>query len=173
MRIGVFADVHDHVDNLRHAINVFNEARCELVLFAGDLVSPLVVPPLRKLTAKLVACWGDNDGNRIGIAGGFRICGTMGEPPIGITARDGTRILLTHELDKVRGLVDDAQLIVFAHSHRPSVAFDKQGRLFLNPGETSGWNFRKPTVAIVETDPLNAEIVSLPEMPPAVVIEVD
>ena len=45
MRIGVFGDVHDHVDNLRRAINIFNDSRCELVLFAGDLVSPLVVPP--------------------------------------------------------------------------------------------------------------------------------
>ena len=173
MRIGVFGDVHDHVDNLRRAINIFNDSRCELVLFAGDLVSPLVVPPLRKLTAKLVACWGDNDGNRVGIAGGFRICGTMGEPPLGITAHDGTRILLTHELDKVRGLIDGAQLIVFAHSHRPSVATDAHGRLFVNPGETSGWNFRKPTVAIVDTDPLNAEIIPLPELPPAIPIDVD
>lgn len=173
MKIGVFADVHDHVDNLRRAINEFNAAGCKLVLFAGDLVSPLAVPPLRKLTGQLIACFGDNDGNKIGIAGGFRICGTLGEPPFGITTSDGTRILLTHQLEHVRGLIDDANVVVFAHTHRHSIAHDAHGRLFLNPGETSGWNYRQPTIAILETDPLEAQIINLPELPPGIPIQVD
>lgn len=172
MRIGVFADVHDHVDNMRRAVVEFNQAGCELILFAGDLCSPLVVPPLRKLTGKLIACFGDNDGNKIGISGGMRICGTIGEPPFGIETRDGTRILLTHQLDHVRGLVDDARIVIFAHTHRPSIVKDARGRLFVNPGETSGWNFRQPTIALIDTATCEAELVHLPPMPEPVPIEV-
>jgi len=170
MRIGVFADAHDHVDNVRRAVVEFNQIGCDLILFAGDLVSPQVVPPLRKLHAPLVACFGDNDGNLRGIEGGMRICGTIGHPPFGLVARDGTRIILTHILEHARGLIDNANLVVFAHTHRPSIAKDAHDRLFVNPGETGGWAFRKPTIAIVETDPLQARLIDLPEMPPAVFI---
>lgn len=171
MQIGVFADVHDHVDHMRHAVREFNAAGCELVLLAGDLCSPLVVPPLRKLHGQLVVCFGDNDGNKTGIRGGMRICGTIGEPPLGIETRDGTRILLTHQLDRLKGLVDGADVIVFAHTHRPSIATDAQGRLFVNPGETSGWNFRKPSIAVIDSETRQARLVHLPPMPEPVAIE--
>ena len=166
MRIGIFADAHDHVDNVRHVVNFFNQQGCELVLFAGDFVSPLVVPPLRKLTAKFVSCFGDNDGNQIGITGGLRVIGPVSSGPVCIQAKDGTRILMTHILNDVRDCLGDAQIIVFAHTHRPSVVKDSKGRLFINPGETGGWSFRKPTVALVDTVDFEAQIVTLREPPP-------
>lgn len=166
MRIGIFADSHDHVDNVCRAVNVFNQQKCELVLFAGDFVSPLVIPPLRRLNCPLVACFGDNDGNRVGIAGGMRIVGDLAEPPVGLRTADGTRILLTHTVDMLRGLDGEFDVAVFAHSHRPDIRYDAQGRLHINPGETSGWTYRKPTVVILETEPLTARLVALPELPP-------
>jgi putative phosphoesterase len=171
MKIGVFADAHDHVDNVRRAVVVFNGLRCGLVLFAGDFASPLVIPPLRKLTCPLVACYGDNDGNRKGIAGGMRIAGQIGDPPFCVRTPDGTRVLLTHQLELIRGEFSDVQVVVWAHTHKPSVARDRAGRLLLNPGETSGWIFRRPTVAWFETTTLEAEIVRLPEPGPPPVIE--
>ena len=171
MQIGVFADVHDHVDNLRRAVVVFNERRCKLVFFAGDFVSPLVIPPLRKLTCPLIACYGDNDGNRVGIAGGMRIVGSLGHPPFGIQLADGTKVLLTHELASVRDCLDGAQVVLWAHNHKPSIARDAAGRLLLNPGETGGWVFRKPTIAVFDSTTLEAEIIPLPEPGPPPVIE--
>ncbi|MBA3311700.1 MAG: YfcE family phosphodiesterase [Planctomycetaceae bacterium] len=171
MRVGVFSDAHDHVDNVRRAIVVFNQLSCDLVLFAGDFVSPLVIPPLRKLTCPVVACFGDNDGNRVGIAGGMRIVGTLGDPPFGIGLPDGTKILLTHQLEAVRRYLAGANVIIWAHTHKPSIAHDAAGRLLLNPGETSGWVFRKPTVAWFDSVTLHAEIVKLPELGSPPVIE--
>lgn len=165
MRIGIFADAHDHVDNVRHVVNFFNEQQCELVLFAGDFVSPLVVPPMRKLTGRFVACFGDNDGNRRGITGGLRVIGPVSPGPVCIQAKDGTRILMTHILNDVRDCLGEAQIVVFAHTHRPSVVKDSQGRMFINPGETGGWSSRKPTVALVDTTDFEAQIVTLPELP--------
>ena len=65
MRIGVFADTHDHLDNIRRAVEYFNRAECEYVIFAGDFVSTIAVPPLRNLTCPLVGCFGDNEGNKV------------------------------------------------------------------------------------------------------------
>lgn len=168
MKIGILADIHDNVDNLRHAINLFNAMQCRAVLMAGDFVSPLVVVPLRKLHCPVIACFGDNDGNRTGIAGGMTIVGTLGYPPICYLTPDGLRILMGHQLQELRGQVDGADVVVFAHTHRPSVAKDRSGRLFVNPGETGGWMFRRPTVAVLDTSTRDAEILRLPEMPPSV-----
>ena len=161
MRIGVFADTHDHLDNIRRAVAEFNRRECDLVVFAGDFVSTFAIPPLRKLEPPLVASFGDNEGNRLGIRGGMQIIGEVGDPPFGFRVTDGTKILLTHQLDLLRDAYDGADVVVFAHTHRASVTRDAAGRLFLNPGETSGWSFGKPSVAILETDPLEAEVVYL------------
>jgi putative phosphoesterase len=165
MLIGVFADAHDHVDNLRRAVAEFNREGCELVVFAGDFVTPLAVPPLRKLNCPLIACFGDADGNKPAIEGGMRIIGPVGEPPLCVRTADGTRLLVTHKPEPAGDLSEGADVIISAHTHKPSIRRDEAGRLFVNPGETAGWMFRKPTVALLETKPLEARIVSLPEMP--------
>jgi putative phosphoesterase len=172
MRLGVFADVHDHVDHLRLAVAEINRRECNLAVFAGDLVSTMCVPHLRELACPLVGCYGDNEGNRAGLAAGMRILGPQGEPPLGFRAADGTRVLLTHQLwllggDKSEDVLDEAQLVIHAHTHKPRIHRDVAGRLVVNPGETSGWTYRRPTMAIVETDPLAGEIVELAAMAPA------
>ncbi|HUG90393.1 MAG TPA: YfcE family phosphodiesterase [Planctomycetaceae bacterium] len=166
MRIGIFADAHDHVDNVRRAVVEFNRAGCELVVFAGDFCSPIVVPPLRKLNCPVLACFGDNDGNRTGIEGGMRIIGEIGEPPFGFQTPDGVRILVTHVPQHVRGLIEGSHVVIHAHSHRAGIERDATGRLLINPGETGGWTYRKPSIALLDTQPLGARLVFLPEPPP-------
>jgi putative phosphoesterase len=167
MRIGLFADAHDHVDNVCRAVAEFNRLECKLVIFAGDFVSPIVVPPLRKLKCPVLACFGDNDGNHIGLQGGMRIVGPVGYPPFGLRTVDGVRILIAHIAEQVRGMVADAQVVICAHTHKPAIHTDQDGVLFVNPGETSGWTYRKPTIGVLETEPLSARIIPLPEMAPA------
>lgn len=170
MKIGIMADIHDNVDNLRHAINLFNALECGTVLLAGDFVSPLVVPSMRKLHCPVIACFGDNDGNQTGISGGMKIVGTLGYPPMCCRFRDGLRVLMAHQLESMRHFIDDADVVVFAHTHRPSIAKDRHGRLFINPGEVGGWMFRKPTVAILDSQTREAEILPLVEMSAGVFI---
>lgn len=166
MRIGVFADAHDHLDNVRRAVTRFNAAGCELCVFAGDFVSTFVTPPMRRLRCPLLACFGDNDGNKRGLRNGTSVIGSIAEPPFGFRAADGTRILVTHMLAQVRGLADGADVVLYAHTHRPRIRWDARGRLLVNPGETSGWTYRRPTIAILETRPLGARIIELPGLGP-------
>ena len=170
MRIGIFADSHDHVEQLQRVVARCNEAKCDLVLFAGDLVSTFVVPILRNLEAPVIGCFGDNEGNKVGLVGGWSIVGTIGEPPLGVRLPDGTRVLLTHQkellLTRPEGSVGDdlvrgADVVVYAHTHRPFVGRDAEGRLWINPGEASGWTFGRSTMALWETDGHRVQIVEL------------
>ena len=165
MLIGIFADSHDHLDHIRRAVSTFNDAGCELVVFAGDLVSSFAVPPLRALNCKVIACFGDNEGNKIGVAAGMKIVGTLGEPPFGFKTPDGKRFLLTHMDRSLRGLDGEFDVAIYAHTHKPSITRDELGRLFINPGETSGWSYGRPSVALLDTTTMEAKIVWLNEEP--------
>jgi len=161
MRIGIFADTHDHLANIRLAVERFNDERVELVLFAGDLVSTFSVPPLRKLQAPLVACFGDNEGNKPGLLAGFQLVGKLSEPPVRMTTCDGTRLVMTHMKRQLRGLEGEYDVAVFGHTHRPRIERDESGRLMINPGETSGWTFGRPTIVTFDTVTRQATLIDL------------
>jgi putative phosphoesterase len=161
MLLGIFADSHDHLDHLRRAVEVFNDARVEHVLFAGDLVSTFCTPALRKLRCKITACYGDNEGNKPGLQAGFSILGTLDEAPVAWTSADGLRFVIVHMERQLRGYDGEFDVCVYAHTHKPRIGRDDQGRLFLNPGEASGWTFGKPTVMLFETTTRAAQIVEL------------
>jgi putative phosphoesterase len=161
MHIGIFADTHDHLANIRRAVDRFNDLNVELVLFAGDFVSTIALPPLRSLKVPLVACFGDNEGNKPGLYAGFRLLGRLGEPPLHYTAEDGTRFVIAHMKRQLRGISDDYDIAVYGHSHKPRVAHDERGRLWLNPGETSGWSFGRPTIMRLDSATRKAEILEL------------
>ena len=70
--------------------------------------------------------------------------------------------MLAHMLREIKGSeTTNFSVAIFGHTHKPKLWHDDHGRMYLNPGETSGWTFRKPTIAVLETDPLSAEILDL------------
>jgi putative phosphoesterase len=168
MLVGIFSDSHDHLDNIRRVVELFNERGCECVLFSGDLVSTFAVPPLRKLKAKVQGCYGDNEGNKPGLQAGFKIVGELREAPALYTLADGTRVVLVHMERQLRGFSEPFDIAVVGHTHKPSVHIDEQGRLWINPGETSGWTYGKPTVAFLDTATRQVEIVPIPVDRPVV-----
>ena len=161
MKVGIFSDTHDHLDNIRRAVAFFNEQQCACVLFAGDLVSTFAVPPLRQLQCPVLGCFGDNEGNKIGLLGGIKVIGTLKEPPAAYELDDGTRVVIVHMERQLNGYAHEFDVAIFGHTHRPCLKHDEHGRLFVNPGETSGWTYGNPTVALLETESLTAQILPL------------
>jgi predicted phosphodiesterase len=43
MLVGVLSDIHDHLDNLRRALEIFKARGVGAVIFCGDFCSP--IPP--------------------------------------------------------------------------------------------------------------------------------
>lgn len=165
MKVGLFADTHDHLERIRKAVEIFNRSQCEWVVFAGDFVSTFAIPPLRKLNCPMIASFGDNEGNKLGIHGGMQIIGTVGDPPFGFRLPDGTRFLLTHQRELLRNDIDGCDVIVYAHTHRARAFRDEAGRLWVNPGEASGWSYGRPSVALLETTTREVEFLSLDDEP--------
>ena len=161
MKIGIFADTHDHLINIRLAVERFNAEEVELVLFAGDFVSTIAIPPLRNLKSRLVACYGDNEGNKIGLQSGIKLVGQLGEAPYYYPSADGTRFVLVHMKRQLRGADQDYDIAIIGHTHKPRIDTDDRGRLLINPGETSGWSYGRPTIAILETTTRETRVLDL------------
>jgi len=165
MLVGVMSDTHDEIAKTKKAIARFNREGVELVLHAGDLVSPFMLDTLRELEAPLTGVFGNNDGDQSLIS---RKSGTIPNLKIGGTftrlEAGGMRIALMHGherelLETVAGCTT-IDLLVYGHTHRPEVR--RQGSLLIvNSGEVYGHLTGKSTVALVDTVKRSGEIVEI------------
>ena len=145
MRVGILTDTHDNMPAIAKAVGIFNDAEVSHVLHAGDLVSPFVSIPLKNLNMDFTAVFGNNDGERIGLANVFR--GRIHRAPHPLEI-GGKKILLMHEPDSLDALVASGRFdaIVYGHTHEPDIREGKT--LVINSGEACGWLKGNRTIAI-------------------------
>jgi hypothetical protein len=155
MIVGLMADSHDHTRLVRSALEVFRERGAEVVLHAGDIVAPFAAKPLAGFGRPVHAVFGNNDGERAGLA---RVLDIVGGPRT--FELGGRRIVVAHDSGEVSGDDDaSADVIVTGHTHAPLV---EAGRpLRVNPGETGGWLTGRATCAVLDTGTLEVEICEL------------
>jgi len=165
MRIGILSDTHDNLPMVDRAVARLAALSPALVLHAGDFVSPFVIPRLAALPCPCIGVFGNNDGDRGLLAAKARESGRV-EIHGSFMARlvDGRPLALLHgeepgDLEEIAG-TGIFDLVVHGHTHRPSVA--RMGRtLLVNPGEACGYLTGLGTVAVLETDSMEAEILEL------------
>ena len=136
MKLGIISDTHDNVPLVEKAVGVFNRENTDLVLHAGDYVSPFSLSPFFSLNCDFLGVWGNNDGDRIAldIAAHGKIFNSSR-----IETLDEREILLGHYFEALDALILSQQffLIVYGHTHRPEIR--RQGRtLVVNPGNAAG-----------------------------------
>lgn len=156
MKIGILSDSHDNLPAITKAVSAFNDAEVSMVIHAGDLISPFVSLPLKKLESDLVAVFGNNDGERLGLATVFN--GQIHRPPHFLMFAN-QRILILHEPDNLEALADSGHfdLIVYGHTHDADI---RQGKtLVINPGECGGWLRGRRTVALWDVDKQEVDIL--------------
>jgi putative phosphoesterase len=165
MLIGVMSDTHDDIIKTKKAVSRFNHEGVELVLHAGDVISPFMIDTLKELAAPLTGVFGNNDGDRLllerksAALPHMKIAGTFARIDAG-----GMRIALLHgndrELMETLAGCGSLDLLVYGHTHRPEVRRDGS-LLIVNPGEVYGHLTGKSTVALVDTVKRSAEIVEI------------
>ncbi|OBG88757.1 YfcE family phosphodiesterase [Mycobacterium sp. E3298] len=103
----------------------------DVVVHAGDWVTPDLLDELERRSARLVACWGNNDGPELR--------GRLPERADATLA--GVRFTVVHETGAAAGrearmsrLYPDAEVLVFGHSHIPWDTRTDTGLRLLNPG---------------------------------------
>ncbi len=156
MRIGVMADSHDNLPMISRAISLFERRGLEVLIHSGDIIAPFAMKEIVEFPGRLIAIFGNNDGERKGLRKVFR---RIREGPLKVNIK-GKIIVVTHELGALsRKMQGEADIIVYGHTHIPEVKCSKP--LVINPGECGGWLSGKPTVAIIDLEEMSAEIIDL------------
>ncbi len=161
MRIGVLSDSHDHLGYLKKAVDALNDYQVDLVLHAGDYVAPFVVNELSRLKTRLIGVFGNNDGERLGLARRISEIGQVSVQPLFLEL-ENTRIAMVHEPEPVEafalsGLYD---VVIYGHTHQLDHRTVRD-TVILNPGEVCGWLTGRPTCAILTLPERAVEIVEL------------
>ncbi|MBW2130472.1 MAG: metallophosphoesterase [Deltaproteobacteria bacterium] len=159
MRIGLISDTHDNVPAIEKAVGFFSAEAVDLVLHAGDYVSPFSFKPFLDLPCEIIGVWGNNDGDKIALD---RVSQGRIKTSPSVETYAGKKILLGHHFETLDALVSsqDYYLIVYGHTHRPEIR--REGKtLVVNPGECGGWLYGKSTVAVVDLEDQRADIIEL------------
>ncbi len=157
MKIGILSDTHDNLPKIEKAVKFFNKNKVGFVLHAGDFVAPFTIPLLKKLSCDWRGVFGNNDGEKEGLSAVSE--GKIKPGPLRIELQN-KKITLVHDVKTLDIDKEEADLIVFGHSHKPEV-IKKYNKLIINPGECGGWLTNHSSVAIVSPDALFAKIYEI------------
>lgn len=159
MLIGVLSDTHDNLDNLGRAVDLFNDRKVSHLLHAGDFTSPFTWRVIQHFKGDFTGIFGNNDGDRLFLRKLFS--DRIFPQPHRLTLHD-RKIVLLHEPDVAEAVAASGyfDLVVYGHTHEAMLR--KFGSsLLLNPGETGGWLYGKPSVAIVDLASMEGEIIPI------------
>ena len=160
MKIGVLSDSHDNVHMIDRAVELFNDEGAALVIHAGDFVAPFAVAAMHILKCRVVGVFGNNDGERIGIAKQFEAIGAV-YPNLASVEIGGRTIAAVHYPELAEPIAKSGRYDIVIYGHTHEIDIRRENSLLLNPGETGGWTTGRCTVAILDLDTLEAEIRDL------------
>lgn len=132
MRLLLIADTHVPKRARDLPAVVWDEvAQADVVIHAGDWVEPGLLDVLVERSKRLVACWGNNDGDQL----------RRRLPERADVTLDGVRFTVVHQTGASGGrdarmaeLYPDTDVLVFGHSHIPWDTTAATGLRLLNPG---------------------------------------
>ncbi len=165
MRIGILSDTHDRLEMVDAAVGRLNTEQVDLVLHAGDYISPFVVPRLANLRSPMIGVLGNNDGDHhllrerfaghehLSLRGAFAAV-TAGGMDIGLLHGDDRELLQALIRQKA------FDVVVCGHTHQAEVS-EPGGVLVINPGEACGYLTGQATIAVLDTVTGDVEMVSL------------
>ncbi len=163
MKLGIISDSHDHRANVLKAVKVFNDEDVKCVIHAGDIISSVTANALSGVKgAKIVAVFGNCDGEKLLLRGVIEeLGGEIHEEPYTFSLA-GREIFVTHMPGAVEEVVvsEAYDLVVYGHTHVPDVR--REGKtLVVNPGQTTDWFPKTPSVVVVETDDMSYKVLNL------------
>jgi putative phosphoesterase len=170
MKIAVFSDSHDHMNNILKAISLINEGNIEALIHCGDYVSPFVKKwfDLLKepIKSNFYGVFGNNDGDRLFLTQNLgQICEFAQNGNELILEWEGKRIFASHmpKKETINALANSGKfdIILSGHSHSFSNEKLENGVLVVNPGELCGYLSGKATFAIIDTKKMESKIIEL------------
>jgi putative phosphoesterase len=105
--------------------------RADVVLHAGDWVETPLLDALEAKAARLVACWGNNDGAQLRSRLPEQADATLGGLRFTVVHETGAA---TNREDRMSRRYPHTDVLVFGHSHIPWDTTSGTGLRLLNPG---------------------------------------
>jgi uncharacterized protein len=162
MKIGLISDTHDNMQNIRKAVSLFSNKNVNLVIHAGDIVSPEAVEAFQGV--KLIAVLGNNDLEINGLTNAFDKIGGQLKGEFCEMEHDDLFFAIYHGTNsrKKELLIRSGRYNVVVCGHTHKVQYKKFGRtLVINPGTANGWFFGyNATAAIFETQSREPEFLN-------------
>ncbi|MCP4040819.1 MAG: metallophosphoesterase [Gammaproteobacteria bacterium] len=161
MKIGIISDSHDHMDNIRKAVEIFRQRGVPLVIHAGDFVNPASIKLFKGLN--LVGIFGNNDGDRFRLMKAFQSIKGDLKGDFCELERDGLRFAVYHgtesQLQDALAQCGKYDVVITGHTHKLE-STTVGDTVVINPGTAHGFG-GKATVAIFDTDKKEPEFVEL------------
>jgi len=161
MKIGIISDTHDNLPRIKEAVGIFNREKVELVLHAGDFVSPFTFLEFKNLNCSLKGVFGNNDGDKLYLQEKFRGIGKLYPTPYNVKINN-KNIVILHKEKLIDALAESQKydVIIYGHTHR--IDLRKTGKtIIINPGECGGWLTGKSTIALLDLVNLEVKIIDL------------
>nr|HID58152.1 metallophosphoesterase [Desulfobacterales bacterium] len=163
MIIALMSDSHDHIWNIRKALEIIRNRGGEAIIHCGDFVAPFMLKELDQAEIPVHGVFGNNDGDKF-LLTKFSLTTLTNITLHGIVGRlefSGFRIAFTHYEEVAEGLAATRQydLVCFGHSHQTYLE-RVENTVLLNPGEIMGKD-GSPGFYILDTSEMKYEHVSL------------
>ncbi|MFQ5940260.1 MAG: metallophosphoesterase [Nitrososphaerales archaeon] len=161
MKIGIISDSHDHIDNIRKAVQLFKDNKVDIVIHVGDYVNPGTIKAFQGL--KLTGIFGNNDGDKFRLIKAFSQIGGEIKGDFCEMEKDGIKFAVYHgtEPQLKDALIECRKYDVVIYGHTHSLENTRVGNtLVLNPGTAHGFG-GKATVVIFDTQTKHPEFIDL------------
>ncbi len=158
MKIALISDTHDHLERLAQALDIFAQASAEALIHAGDITSAVTAQKLSTFDGPVHAVFGNVDKDRKGLG---RVLKSIAVAPVTFEL-DGRSFVLAHNRSHIPDeLLSQADLAVVGHTHLVEQSRENH-TVIINPGTCRGGDNYQPTVALLDSQNLSVELITLP-----------
>lgn len=158
MLLGIISDTHDHIEKVKKAIGIFNQYNLLSVIHCGDFVAPFTLKEFINLKAKFYGVFGNCDGEKDGL---LKVAKEnnfiLSEPPLEISFGN-KKFLIFHKLKKEE--IKNVDYIIYGHTHKYELR-KEENIFFINPGEACGLLTEKATIALLNIEENQVEILEI------------
>lgn len=146
MRIGIVSDTHDNLRAIEKIVELFKKEKVELIIHAGDIISPFAAVKFKEAGVPFYAVFGNNDGEKILLEKKISEFGKIEEGLL-VLEFEGFKIAVSHKPAAPEALASQFDLVVYGHTHKVDIRQVKESWI-VNPGEGGAWLTGKSTCVI-------------------------
>lgn len=163
MKVGIMSDTHDALQYFSKAVHYFEKQDCKALFHGGDFVSPFAFKILGGFPGAVYCVFGNNEGERVFIRQiASQFDNVHLEDEIATAGIEGKRFLIKHRPDGVENYAHsgDFDYVLYGHTHKIDIRRENSTAI-INPGEACGYLSGRPTIALLNTDNDDVQIIDL------------